>query len=331
MEDINSMNSESQQDINLTQQTEQLLPSIDEQLTQIEQTQSVQAELPADTENEPKEKVWISHSAVPKDQLIPMEAPQLPVEYDVDTITVRGVCKTYKGRRVVNQASLYIKKGEIVGLLGPNGAGKTTTFYMVVGLVKPDEGHVFYNDKDITKLAMYQRARIGVGYLPQEASVFRKLTVKENINIILEGINISQKERKNRLENLLEDLDIGRLSDSLGYALSGGERRRVEIARALAAEPSFILLDEPFAGVDPIAVNDIQSIVIKLQKEKGLGILITDHNVRETLAIVDRAYIMNTGTILVSGTAQEIAHNETAKKFYLGDKFHLDQVEKFTE
>ena len=301
-----------------------------EQQVQAEQSSHVELS-PTETVNDSKEKVWVSHSAVPEDQLIPMEAPQIPTEYDVDTITVRGVCKTYRGRRVVNQASLYIKKGEIVGLLGPNGAGKTTTFYMVVGLVKPDEGHVFYNNKDITKLAMYQRARIGVGYLPQEASVFRKLTVKENINIILEGINISQKERKNRLESLLEDLDIGRLSNSLGYALSGGERRRVEIARALAAEPSFILLDEPFAGVDPIAVNDIQSIVIKLQKEKGLGILITDHNVRETLAIVDRAYIMNTGTILVSGTAQEIADSEIAKKFYLGDKFHLDQVEKFTE
>ena len=279
-----------------------------------------------------------AHSAsFPKDEQIDIPIPEPgPVDYtpiidpNADTITVTGVCKTYKGRRVVNKASLFIKKGEIVGLLGPNGAGKTTTFYMVVGLVKPDEGHVFYNDKDITKLAMYQRARVGVGYLPQEASVFRKLTVKENINIILEGINISEKERKQRLESLLEDLDIGRLSDSLGYALSGGERRRVEIARALAAEPSFILLDEPFAGVDPIAVNDIQSIVLKLQKEKGLGILITDHNVRETLAIVDRAYIMNTGTILVSGTAQSVAQDPIARKYYLGDKFRLDRVEKYT-
>ncbi len=245
----------------------------------------------------------------------------------LDTIFVQSVCKSYKGRRVVDQVSLEIKKGEIVGLLGPNGAGKTTTFYMVVGLVKPDSGKVFYNDLDITKRAMYQRARIGVGYLPQEASVFRKLSVRDNIWLILEGINISEKERKERLDMLLTDLDIGRLSDSLGYSLSGGERRRVEIARALAAEPSFILLDEPFAGVDPIAVQDIQNIVIKLQK-KGLGLLITDHNVRETLAIVDRAYIMSTGKILVSGSAQEVATSEIARKFYLGERFQLDQVEK---
>lgn len=248
---------------------------------------------------------------------------------NVDTITVEQVCKTYKGRQVVNHVSLNIKKGEIVGLLGPNGAGKTTTFYMVVGLVKPDEGRVLYNQTDITKKAMYQRARMGVGYLPQEASVFRKLTVRENIWLILEGIDISDKERKERLDMLLTDLDIGRISESLGYALSGGERRRVEIARALAAEPSFILLDEPFAGVDPIAVQDIQSIVLKLQK-KGLGLLITDHNVRETLAIVDRAYILSLGKILVSGSAQFVAQNETARKFYLGERFHLDQIEKMT-
>ncbi len=254
---------------------------------------------------------------------------KLPENTDpnVDTITVQSVCKTYRGRQVVNHVSLNIKKGEIVGLLGPNGAGKTTTFYMVVGLVKPDEGRVLYNDQDITKKAMYQRARMGIGYLPQEASVFRKLTVRENIWLILENINISEKERKERLDMLLTDLDIGRISESLGYALSGGERRRVEIARALAAEPSFILLDEPFAGVDPIAVADIQSIVLKLQK-KGLGLLITDHNVSETLAIVDRAYILSLGKILVSGSAQFVAENETARKFYLGDRFKLDQIDK---
>lgn len=246
---------------------------------------------------------------------------------NLDTITVQGVCKTYKGRKVVDHVSLNIKKGEIVGLLGPNGAGKTTTFYMVVGLVKPDAGCVLYNEQDITKKAMYQRARMGIGYLPQEASVFRKLTVKENIWLILENIDISNKERKERLDMLLTDLDIGRIADSLGYALSGGERRRVEIARALAAEPSFILLDEPFAGVDPIAVADIQSIVLKLQK-KGLGLLITDHNVSETLAIVDRAYILSLGKILVSGSAQFVAENETARKFYLGDRFKLDQINK---
>ena len=246
---------------------------------------------------------------------------------NIDTITVQSVCKTYKGRQVVNHVSLNIKKGEIVGLLGPNGAGKTTTFYMVVGLVKPDEGRVLYNNQDITKKAMYQRARMGIGYLPQEASVFRKLTVRENIWLILENINISEKERKERLDMLLTDLDIGRISESLGYALSGGERRRVEIARALAAEPSFILLDEPFAGVDPIAVADIQSIVLKLQK-KGLGLLITDHNVSETLAIVDRAYILSLGKILVSGSAQFVAENPTARKYYLGDRFKLDQIDK---
>ena len=254
---------------------------------------------------------------------------KLPENTDpnIDTITVQGVCKTYKGRKVVDHVSLNIKKGEIVGLLGPNGAGKTTTFYMVVGLVKPDDGCVLYNNQDITKKAMYQRARMGIGYLPQEASVFRKLTVKENIWLILENIDISNKERKERLDMLLTDLDIGRIADSLGYALSGGERRRVEIARALAAEPSFILLDEPFAGVDPIAVADIQSIVLKLQK-KGLGLLITDHNVSETLAIVDRAYILSLGKILVSGSAQFVAQNDTARKFYLGDRFKLDQIDK---
>ncbi|NCB39747.1 MAG: LPS export ABC transporter ATP-binding protein [Erysipelotrichia bacterium] len=255
---------------------------------------------------------------------------QATVDDKTDEIVVESVCKTYKGRSVVNHVSLNIKKGEIVGLLGPNGAGKTTTFYMVVGLIKPDSGRVCFNDHEITSKAMYQRARMGIGYLPQEASVFRKLTVKENIWLILEGINISNKERHERLDKLLTELNIGRISDSLGYSLSGGERRRVEIARALAAEPSFILLDEPFAGVDPIAVQDIQSIVLELQK-KGLGLLITDHNVRETLAIVDRAYIMSLGKILVSGSAQFVAQDETARKFYLGDRFQLDQIEKFAQ
>lgn len=244
-----------------------------------------------------------------------------------DEIRVEGVSKTYSSRKVVDNVSLYIQKGEIVGLLGPNGAGKTTTFYMVVGLIKPDSGTIWYNNRNIAQLSMYQRARMGIGYLPQEASVFRKLTVQENIDLILENLPISKQERKERLERLLEDLDIARIRNSMGYSLSGGERRRVEIARALAAEPSFILLDEPFAGVDPIAVQDIQSIILQLQK-KGLGLLITDHNVRETLAIVDRAYIMNLGKILVSGTAEFVAQNETARKFYLGDRFRLDQIEK---
>ena len=254
----------------------------------------------------------------------------IPINAPLDEIIVHSVCKTYKGRKVVDNVSLNIKKGEIVGLLGPNGAGKTTTFYMVVGLVKPDSGKVTFNDRDITHKAMYQRARMGIGYLPQEASVFRKLTVRENIWLILEGINISDKERKQRLDKLLTELNIGRISDSLGYALSGGERRRVEIARALAAEPSFILLDEPFVGVDPIADQDIQSIVLELQK-KGLGLLVTDPNGRETLAIVDRAYILSLGKILVSGTAQHVAQDETARKFYLGDRFQLDQIEKFSQ
>ncbi|MBF0545137.1 MAG: LPS export ABC transporter ATP-binding protein [Candidatus Riflebacteria bacterium] len=245
----------------------------------------------------------------------------------VEEIIVEGVSKTYSKRKVADCVSLNIRKGEIVGLLGPNGAGKTTTFYMVVGLIKPDTGKILFNNQNVTKMSMYQRARLGIGYLPQEASVFRKLSVRDNIMVILENIEISAKERKERLDKLIDELGINRIADSMGFALSGGERRRVEIARALAAEPSFILLDEPFAGVDPIAVQDIQSIVLQLQR-KGLGLLITDHNVRETLAIVDRAYIMNLGKILVSGTADFVAADETARKFYLGDRFQLDQIQK---
>ncbi|HQG30222.1 MAG TPA: LPS export ABC transporter ATP-binding protein [Candidatus Ozemobacteraceae bacterium] len=238
-----------------------------------------------------------------------------------------NLCKSYGGRKVVDDVSFYIRKGEIVGLLGPNGAGKTTSFYMVTGLVKPDSGVIQYNNRDISQMPMYRRARRGIGYLPQEASVFRKLTVRQNIWLILENIDIPQEERQRRFDYLIQELHIHKIVDSMGYALSGGERRRVEIARALAAEPSFILLDEPFAGVDPIAVQDIQSIVLQLQR-KGLGLLITDHNVRETLAIVDRAYIMNLGRILVSGTAEYVANDETARKFYLGERFQLDQIEK---
>lgn len=244
-----------------------------------------------------------------------------------DEIRATGIGKSYGGRKVVDDVSFYIRKGEIVGLLGPNGAGKTTSFYMVTGLVKPDQGVIQYNNRDISQMPMYRRARRGIGYLPQEASVFRKLTVRENIWLILENIDIPQTERQRRFDYLIDELHIHKIVDSMGYALSGGERRRVEIARALAAEPNFILLDEPFAGVDPIAVQDIQSIVLQLQR-KGLGLLITDHNVRETLAIVDRAYIMNLGRILVSGTAEYVANDETARKFYLGDRFRLDQIEK---
>ncbi|OQA09546.1 MAG: Lipopolysaccharide export system ATP-binding protein LptB [bacterium ADurb.Bin374] len=244
-----------------------------------------------------------------------------------DEIRACNICKSYGGRKVVDDVSFYIRKGEIVGLLGPNGAGKTTSFYMVTGLVKPDAGVIQYNNRDISQMPMYRRARRGIGYLPQEASVFRKLTVRQNIWLILENIDIPQEERQRRFDYLIQELHIHKIVDSIGYALSGGERRRVEIARALAAEPSFILLDEPFAGVDPIAVQDIQSIVLQLQR-KGLGLLITDHNVRETLAIVDRAYIMNLGRILVSGTASYVANDETARKFYLGERFQLDQIEK---
>ena len=251
----------------------------------------------------------------------------LAVGPDLDEIKVDGVSKAYAARRVVDGVSLHIRKGEIVGLLGQNGAGKTTTFYMVVGLIKPDTGTIHFNDQEITGLAMFQRARMGIGYLPQEASVFRKLSVRDNIKLILENVDIPQTERQSRMDKLMDELNIGRIADSMGYALSGGERRRVEIARALAVEPSFILLDEPFAGVDPIAVQDIQSIVLQLQR-KGLGLLITDHNVRETLAIVDRAYIMNLGKILVSGDAATVAADPTARKFYLGERFQLDQISK---
>jgi lipopolysaccharide export system ATP-binding protein len=251
-------------------------------------------------------------------------------EEQVVEIIVEGVSKAYSGRTVANAVSLNVRKGEVVGLLGPNGAGKTTTFYMVTGLIKPDSGRILFNKRDITLKPMYKRARMGIGYLPQEASVFRKLTVRDNIMLILENIKLSDVARKARLEKLLSELGIERIADSYGYSLSGGERRRVEIARALAQEPSFILLDEPFAGVDPIAVQDIQSIIVQLQK-KGLGLLITDHNVRETLAIVDRAYIMNLGKILVSGTAEFVAKDETARKFYLGERFQLDQIQKDLE
>lgn len=260
------------------------------------------------------------------------QAPALPAVPipERDEIIVEAVSKTYTNRKVVDQVSVNIRKGEIVGLLGPNGAGKTTTFYMVVGLIKPDSGRVLFNKKEITQKAMYQRARMGIGYLPQEASVFRKLTVRDNIMLILENLSLSYAERKSRLDVLIQELGIERIADSMGYSLSGGERRRVEIARALAGEPSFILLDEPFAGVDPIAVHDIQTIILQLQR-KGLGLLITDHNVRETLAIVDRAYIMNLGHILVSGSAEFVANDETARKFYLGDRFQLDQIQKDVE
>jgi lipopolysaccharide export system ATP-binding protein len=238
-------------------------------------------------------------------------------------ITTDKLVKTYSKRRVVDEVSIAVRQGEVVGLLGPNGAGKTTTFYIIVGLIRPNRGKVYLDKKDISSRPMYKRARMGIGYLPQEASVFRKLTVGENVMAVLEHQRIAPRERKRRMRELLGELNVSHLENSLGYTLSGGERRRVEIARALAGKPDFILLDEPFAGVDPIAVEDIQSIVHQL-REKGYGVLITDHNVRETLRITDRAYIMAEGKILISGTAAELAENPDARRIYLGQNFRLD-------
>jgi len=230
--------------------------------------------------------------------------------------------KQYKKRKVVNDMSLEVEQGEIVGLLGPNGAGKTTTFYMVVGLVKPDEGKVYLDDIDITKNPMYKRAQKGVGYLPQEASVFRELTVEDNIRAVLEMTNKSKEEQQQKTETLIAEFGLQKVRKNLGKVLSGGERRRTEIARALATDPKFILLDEPFAGVDPIAVEDIQQIVQKLV-QKNIGVLITDHNVHETLSIVDRAYLLFEGKLLKKGTAQELADDELVRTVYLGKNFEL--------
>lgn len=230
--------------------------------------------------------------------------------------------KIYGRRKVVKEVSINVNQGEIVGLLGPNGAGKTTTFYMVVGFIKPNAGRVYLDDKDITELPMYRRAQNGIGYLPQEPSVFRKLTVEDNIMAVLEMTNLSKTARQEKLESLIEEFRLDRVRKSRGDTLSGGERRRTEIARALATSPSFILLDEPFAGIDPIAVEDIQYIVAKL-KTKNIGILITDHNVQETLSITDRAYLMFEGNILKAGTAEELAADEMVRKVYLGKNFEL--------
>ena len=232
--------------------------------------------------------------------------------------------KIYGKRTVVKDASVYVRQGEIVGLLGPNGAGKTTTFYMIVGMIKPNAGKIYIDDKDITKIAMYRRARRGVSYLPQEASIFRKLSVEENLLAIMQVIGIPRKERKERCDKLLSELNITHIAKSKGYNLSGGERRRTEIARTLVTDPRFILLDEPFAGVDPIAVEDIQNIVYAL-KERGIGVLITDHNVHETLSITDRSYLLFEGKILKEGTSTFLADDPEAKKLYLGEKFRLDR------
>jgi lipopolysaccharide export system ATP-binding protein len=230
--------------------------------------------------------------------------------------------KTYRGRAVVNGVSVEVNQGEIVGLLGPNGAGKTTSFYMIVGLVRPDEGKVFLDDTEITKAPMYKRAQMGIGYLPQEVSVFRKLSVEDNIMAILEMTDLNKTQRHEKLERLLEEFHLTHVRKNLGNRLSGGEKRRTEIARALATDPKFVLLDEPFAGVDPIAVEDIQAIVSELKK-RNIGILITDHNVQETLSITDRAYLLFEGSILKSGTAEDLASDEQVRRVYLGQNFVL--------
>jgi len=242
------------------------------------------------------------------------------------SIRAEHLIKRYSKRTVVNDVSLELNEGEIVGLLGPNGAGKTTSFYMMVGMVKPSDGNVYLNDKKITSMAMYRRARLGVSYLPQEASIFRKLSVENNILAILQLQSMKRSERKERLEQLLEDFRITHIRKSKGYMLSGGERRRCEIARALASNPKFIFLDEPFAGIDPITVEEIMHLVKKL-KEKGIGVLITDHNVHETLSITDRAYILIDGKIFCSGSAEAIAQNEEVRKRYLGETFSLERYE----
>lgn len=240
----------------------------------------------------------------------------------MEALEAKKLEKTYRGRKVVRGVSFQVRYGEVVGLLGPNGAGKTTSFYMVVGLIKPDQGRVVLDGNDITRMPMYQRARHGIGYLAQEPSVFRKLSVSENLMAVLETMGLSELERRDRMQSLMSELGITHLADSKAYTLSGGERRRVEIARALTLSPKFILLDEPFAGIDPLAVQDIQGI-IKMLKTKGIGILITDHNVRETLAITDRAYIISEGKIIEAGTAEEITASPRVREFYLGESFRM--------
>jgi len=238
------------------------------------------------------------------------------------TLSLENLVKIYNGRQVVNSVNMKIKNGTVVGLLGPNGAGKTTTFYITIGMIKPDKGHVFLDDEDITSYPMYLRARKGVGYLPQETSVFKKLTVKQNVMAILETLSISKSMQEERADILLDELGIKHLNNQKANLLSGGERRRLEITRALATNPSFILLDEPFAGIDPLAVIDIKKIIEHLKK-RGIGILISDHNVRETLEVCDKAYILNDGKILKSGTPEKIVSSKTARRIYLGEEFKL--------
>ena len=237
-------------------------------------------------------------------------------------IETRGLIKEYGKRRVVNKVDVHVNAGEIVGLLGPNGAGKTTTFYMVVGLVPATEGRVFLNDDDLTDLPMYRRARFGIGYLPQEASVFRKMTVEQNIRAIAETMPFNKAQREDCIEQHLDELGLTHLAEQKAYTLSGGERRRLEISRALVTNPKFLLMDEPFSGVDPISVNEVQKIIVQL-KEKGIGVLITDHNVRETLAIVDRAYLLHEGTILAEGSSEFLINDPKSREFYLGENFNM--------
>jgi lipopolysaccharide export system ATP-binding protein len=241
-------------------------------------------------------------------------------------LRAEGLVKRYKKRTVVRNVSVSVRQGEVVGLLGPNGAGKTTTFYMIVGMIRPNDGRVTLDDADITRMAMYRRARMGIGYLPQEASVFRKMTVEENLLAILQVMRMNSAERKQRCEQLMSDFNITHLARSKGYMLSGGERRRTEIARSLAGDPGFILLDEPFAGIDPIAVEDIMRIVANL-KERNIGVLVTDHNVHETLSITDRAYLLFEGQILKEGSSEYLAQDPEARKIYLGENFKLDRYE----
>ena len=240
----------------------------------------------------------------------------------MDLLEVKDLVKIYNGRRVVNGLSLSVGRSEIVGLLGPNGAGKTTSFYMAVGIVRPDEGKVYFDQEDITNKPIHERCRLGMGYLAQEPSIFRKLTVEENIMAVLETLDIGTRERKRRLESLLEELNISHLARSKAYTLSGGERRRLEITRSLVTNPSFILLDEPFSGIDPIVVAEAQGIIKDLKK-RGLGILLTDHNVRETLSIVDRAYLVAEGRIMIAGSAQDLINDPKARKVYLGENFSM--------
>ena len=244
------------------------------------------------------------------------------VAADNKLMQVEEVMKAYRGRQVVNKVNLEVRRGEIVGLLGKNGAGKTTTFYMIVGLVRPDSGHIRFQGHDITRVPVYRRARMGIGYLAQDPSVFRKLTVAENVMAILETLNIPARERQTRLKSLLDELDISKLANQKAYTLSGGERRKLEITRALVTSPSMLMLDEPFSGVDPLAVNEIQQIIIGL-RDRGLGILITDHNVRETLSVVDRAYLLCEGRVLREGTSEFLINDEVSRQLYLGDRFRM--------